>query len=79
MGDSETALAAIDALRCNFTGRIICVPSSPYGQFENIDILNRKFSPISKNETFLVEEDFLDRANVDIVMGEIKSIDLNKN
>ena len=79
LGDTETALAAIDALRCNFTGRIICVPSSPYGSFENMDILNRKFSPISKNETFLVEEDFLDRANVDILKGEIKAIDLTKN
>lgn len=39
----------------------------------------RKFSPIHKNEVFLVEEDYLDRANVDVIKGEIKSIDLAKN
>lgn len=31
LGDSDTALAAIDCLRTNFTGKIIVVPSSPYG------------------------------------------------
>lgn len=79
LGDSETALSVIDGLRASFTGRIIVVPSSPYGQFENTDILHRKFTPIQKNEVFMVEEDYLDRANVDVVKGEIKSIDLNKN
>lgn len=79
LGDSETALAAIDALRTGFTGRIVVVPSSPYGQFENTDILNRKFTPIQKNEVFVVEEDYFDRANVDVIKGEIKTIDLNKN
>ena len=79
LGDSETALAAIDALRTGFTGRIVVVPSSPYGQFENTDILNRKFTPIQINEVFVVEEDYFDRANVDVIKGEIKTIDLNKN
>jgi len=69
LGDSETALSAIDTLRTNFTGRIIVIPNSPYGSFENTDILNRKFSPIHKNEAFLVEEDFLDRANIDVIRG----------
>jgi hypothetical protein len=46
LGDSETALAAIDGLRAGFSGKIVVVPSSPYGQFENTDILTRKFSPI---------------------------------
>lgn len=46
MGDSDAALAAIDALRTNFTGRIVVVPSSPFGQFENTDILNKKFTPL---------------------------------
>ena len=67
LGDSETALAAIDALRTGFTGRIVVVPSSPYGQFENTDILNRKFTPIQKNEVFMVEEDYFDRENVDVI------------
>lgn len=35
LGDSETALSAIDALRTNFTGKIIVVPTSPFGSFEN--------------------------------------------
>ena len=79
LGDSETALAAIDGLRAGFSGKIIVIPSSPFGQFENTDILNRKFSPVSKNEVFMVEEDYLDRANVDVVKGEIKTVDLNNN
>ena len=79
MGDSEAALSAIDALRTNFTGRILVVPTSHYGSFENSDILNIKFTPIGKNEAYLVEEDYLDRANVDVVKGNIKSIDFNKN
>jgi hypothetical protein len=28
LGDSETALSAVDSLRTNFTGRIILVPTS---------------------------------------------------
>lgn len=55
------------------------MPSSPYGQFENTDILNKKFTPIQKNEVYMVEEDYLDRANIDVVKGEIKTIDLNRN
>lgn len=35
LGDTETALAALDALRCNYTGKLIVVPSSPFGAFEN--------------------------------------------
>lgn len=42
LGDSETALAAIDALRTSFTGEIVCIPASQYGHFENTDILKRK-------------------------------------
>jgi len=79
LGDSETSLAAIDGLRAGYTGKIVVIPSSPFGQFENTDILNRKFTPIQKNEVYMVEEDYLDRANVDVVKGEIKSIDLNRN
>jgi hypothetical protein len=69
LGDSEAALSVIDALRTNYTGKIIVVPTSTYGSFENTDILLRKFSPISKNETYLVEDDYLDRANIDVIKG----------
>jgi len=41
LGDNETALAAIDALRTSFTGRIIVVPCNNYGAFENVDIMKR--------------------------------------
>ena len=44
VGDSEAALSSIDALRTTFTGEIILIPQSPYGAFENTDVLNRKFS-----------------------------------
>jgi len=40
LGDSEAALAAVDGLRASFTGRIILVPTSPYGSFENKEILH---------------------------------------
>lgn len=78
LGDSETALSAIDALRTSFSGRIIVVPASPFGAFENTDVFTRKFSKINKNEVYLVEEDYLDRANVDVLKGEVKIIDLLK-
>ena len=41
LGDNETSLAAIDALRTNFTGRIIVIPSSNYGSFENVGIMRK--------------------------------------
>lgn len=41
LGDNETALSAIDALRTNFTGRIILVPCSNFGAFENTDVMKR--------------------------------------
>ena len=72
LGDSETALSAVDALRTHFTGRILLVPTSVYGSFQNTDIFNRKFYEVSKNEVFFVEPDYLDRANVDIYKGDIK-------
>lgn len=31
LGDSETALSAVDALRTSFTGEIILISMSPYG------------------------------------------------
>lgn len=43
LGDSETALSAIDALRTSFTGRIVVVPTSPFGAFENTEVFTRKF------------------------------------
>lgn len=41
LGDNETALAAIDALRTCFTGRIILIPTSNFGSFENVDIMRK--------------------------------------
>lgn len=75
VGDSEAALSSIDALRTTFTGEIILIPQSPYGAFENTDVLNRKFSHVSKNEVFLVEQDYLDRANVTVMKGNVTKID----
>jgi hypothetical protein len=71
IGDSEAALSAIDALRSSFTGRLICIPTSPYGTFENTDILNHSFAPLQKNQLFYVEKDYMDRANVEILKGEL--------
>lgn len=78
LGDNETSLSAIDALRSGFTGRIIVVPSSSFGAFENTDIMKRQFGPLSKNQCYFVEDDYLDRANIDILRGSIKSIDIDK-
>ena len=49
LGDNETTLSVIDALRTNFTGRIILIPTSTFGAFENLDALRRNLGPISKN------------------------------
>ena len=78
LGDSEAALSAIDALRMNFTGNIVCIPISTYGQFENQDILKRKLTPLTRNETFLTDLDFLDRANITVIKGNVKAIDKEK-
>lgn len=77
LGDNETALATIDALRTNFTGRIIMMPQSGFGAFENTDVMKRDFSPLSKNQCYLVENDYLDRANIDIIKGGVKYIDVD--
>jgi len=47
LGDTETALAAVDALRSNFTGEITLITTSPYGKFENTDVFRRKFCPLT--------------------------------
>lgn len=78
LGDSEAALSAMDALRMNFTGRIVCIPSSQFGQFENQDVFRKKFTPLTKNETFLTDQDFLDKANITVIKGDVKSINKSK-
>jgi len=78
LGDSETALAAVDALRTSFTGEIVLIPCSSYGAFENSDVLKRKFTPLTKNEAYLLEDDFLDRANVTVIKARVKKIDVEK-
>jgi hypothetical protein len=41
LGDNETALSVVDGLRTNFTGRIIMIPCSNFGAFENTDVMRR--------------------------------------
>jgi hypothetical protein len=41
LGDDETALAVVDGLRTNFTGRIVVVPTRDFGLFENLEIMKR--------------------------------------
>ena len=78
IGDSPTALSAVDALRSNFTGNIVLIPQSQYGAFENTDAMVRKFKPLTNNEVFLEEDDFLDRANVTVIRGKVKFIDIDQ-
>jgi hypothetical protein len=78
LGDNETALSAIDGLRTNFTGRIIVIPSSNYGAFENVEIMHRTMAPLSKNQCFFVEDDYLDRANIDLIRGGITKINIEE-
>ena len=79
VGDSETALSAVDALRAGYTGRIVLLSPSIYGAFENQEILTKRFEPLEKNDVFMVDDDYLERANVEVVKGDIKTIDLSKN
>lgn len=58
LGDTEAAVACVDALRTSFTGEILLITTSPFGQFENIDVIRRKFGPIAKNEIYYMEDDF---------------------
>jgi len=78
LGDTLTALSAIDALRTNFTGNIVLVPQSEFGAFQNTDILYKKMGKVTKTELFLQEDDFLDRANVVVLKGNLKWIDLDQ-
>lgn len=78
MGDSETALAAVDGLRTSYAGEIVLISTSPYGQFENMDVLRRKFGPLSKNEVYYVEDGFFEAANVRVMKGELKAFDPKK-
>lgn len=41
-------------------------------------MLKSKFTPLTKNETFLTDLDFLDRANITVIKGEVKKIDKQK-
>lgn len=38
--------------------------------------MRRQLGPLTKNQCFLVEDDFLDRANVDIIKGDVRHIDV---
>ena len=71
MGDSEAAISAMDALRMGFTGEIVNIPCSDNGKYENIDIFRRQFSPLTRNQIFYTDEDFLDRANIKVMNGKV--------
>lgn len=43
-----------------------------------MDVLRRKCSPLSKNEVFFMDEDFLDKANVTVLKGRVKAIDTDR-
>jgi len=75
IGDSEAALSAIITLRYAFTGRIILVPTSTTGSFENKDVLIRKFGPINKEEVYFVEPDLFKKANVEVKNEKVLKID----
>ena len=52
------------------------IPTGKYGSFENTDIMRRQIGPLSKNQCFLVEDDYLDRANIDIIRGRVNEINI---
>jgi hypothetical protein len=74
VGDSEACLSAIITLRFSFMGRIIVVPTSANGGFENKDVLTRKFGPLNKSEVFMVEPDLFEKACVEVKKEGIKKI-----
>ena len=78
LGDTQEALSAVDALRQCFTGTIVLFTMSQYGQFENPEILKKKFTNLTKFETFITDMDFLDQANVSVVRGGVEKIDWKK-
>lgn len=78
VGDSEACLSAIITLRFTFMGRIIVVPTSSNGGFENRDVLTRKFGPLNKSEVFMVEPDLFNKACVEVKPDGIRKIDHEK-
>ena len=71
-------MAAVDALRQAFTGTIVLFTMSQYGQFENPDILKKKFTNLTRFETFVTDLDFLDQAKVNVIRGGVEKIDWQK-
>jgi len=46
VGDTEAAISAIEGLRSNFTGKILCITQNTFGNFENKDMLSKNYRPI---------------------------------
>lgn len=78
LGDSEAALSAIDSLKQVFAGKIIVITQSPFGMFENIDVLRRKMRPLTRNEVYYVDEDFFDRNEIDLRQNQVEHIDVDE-
>ena len=78
LGESETALAVMSALRNGFTGQIINIVSGSANQYQNTDVFFRKVGEISKYETYQIQDDFFERANIDIIKGTVTNINYNK-
>lgn len=75
IGDSEAALSALVTLRYSYSGRIVLIPTSSYGSFENKDVFYRKFGPLQKDEVYMVENDLFDKACIEIKTAKIDKID----
>ena len=58
VGDTETALNAAISLRMAYAGAIKIFTTSPYGEFQNKDVLYRKMGEIEQNEIYYMSEIF---------------------
>lgn len=74
IGDSEAAISAIMTLRYSFTGEIYLLPTSHGGSLLNRDVLMRRFYPLRKEETNIIDPDIFNVAAVKIIRSSIHHI-----
>lgn len=75
VGDSEAALSAVITLRTSgFTGRVVLIPTSSYGSFQNKEAMMTNLGPLNKDEVYSVESDLFSKMDIEVESAQLKHI-----
>lgn len=75
VGDSEAALSAVITLRTSgFTGRVVLIPTSSYGAFQNKEAMLQNLGPLNKDEVYSVESDLFSKMDIEVESAQLKHI-----